>query len=148
MSDWSGNAARKFLEKKKTQQLQDAKVLHDEKLLNLNSPAMWTGLREILIARCGEFNAETGVGNVLGCDDSEPHSLTIMNADAGISLTVAFDQERHRIKVSGLAANPERGDIAIAVRNGSSELVFLDKKHMAVSAEQIAGGILDDLLGK
>jgi hypothetical protein len=97
---------------------------------------------------CTEFNAEEGVRNSLGWDNSNPDALKIEHIPNRTALRVTFNQERHEIKVSGLggpAANS--ATYKIAVMPQSNETYISDENSQSVQAHEIARKILDGLLG-
>ena len=83
-------AAQRFIDQRNAKQTQDAKVLHDQEMIELKAPEVWDRLSEEFARKCTEFNSEPGVGNTLSLNRTEDRTLTIRRADTDAKLTITF----------------------------------------------------------
>jgi hypothetical protein len=146
MSDWSQDAARRFLDNQTARQAHEAQSVLDRRVLNQQAPRMWEELRQLFVRQCGEFNAEPGVGNILSCHSDAAHALDIRRSDNGVTLTIAFDPQKYCVNFSGACVANGRGRIQARVASGSTETFFADDSGTRVSAEDVVEIALGDLL--
>jgi hypothetical protein len=146
MSDWSQDAAQRYLLKKQQQHTQDEKVLHDQKVLDSNCPTLWSGLRDALTKSCDDFNNEPGIGTVLGYDNTDPNSLRVYRAADGLTLTTAFDPKRHEITFGSLAGGLPT--LKFKIVPGTSEVHLFEPNGVPIeSVVKVANRVINALLG-
>jgi len=146
MSDWSKDAALRFVAQQKTKQLQDARVIRDQNDRALHTAKVWTDLCELFRARCAEFNAEPGVASILSCDTKRTQELKITRSDNAAMLRGAFDPKRHTIHFMGPNIGKEKSEIRIEAIEGSSEMCFVDNLQRILNPQDIVDISLTDLL--
>ena len=146
MSDWSKDAALRFVAQQKTKQLQDARVIRDQNDRALHTAKVWTDLCELFRARCAEFNAEPGVASILSCDTKRTQELKITRSDNAAMLRGAFDPKRHTIHFMGPNIGKEKAEIKIEAIAGGSEMCFVDNLQRILNPQDIVDISLTDLL--
>src|ERR1700730_4392437 len=146
MSDWSKDAALRFVAQQKTKQLQDARVIRDQNDLALHTAKVWTDLCDLFRARCAEFNAEPGVASILSCDTKRTQELKITRSDNAAMLRGAFDPKRHTIHFMGPNIGKEKAEIKIEAIAGGSEMRFVDNLQRILNPQDIVDISLTDLL--
>ena len=155
MSEWSKQAAKRFLEQEKTKKeqeddikaarIQDHKLLLNQELLQRRAPKMWSDLCQSFEAECRELNSDIG-RKLLDCRQSDENTIEIIREDLSTKLTLVCDPQTFTIKFRGLAV----GDIDhldIKIRPGTSEARFSDNKSRLTSdPAQIVRHSLGELL--
>jgi hypothetical protein len=141
MSDWSTYAAGRVREKIGDENVRDRRALQEEEILKLNSFRRWEELRDLLIQRCTEFNAEPGMHGRLAWNNDNPNALKIEDTQTKVSLHTAFDPERHEVSVGGSLGKTYR----ITVIQGTRETCLTDGS-LTASAHEIAREVLEGLL--
>jgi len=143
MSDWSKDTARKFANKGKAKQIQNAKVLHDEEVLRLKSPIMWEILTTQIDSRCQEINGEPETPDLLSLDRTQSTVLDVVQTDTGakVSLTLL---PFYAVSVKGLGKSL---DFELRVINGTSDVAFFTPNGKQVPPDEIATLIIQKLLG-
>lgn len=81
MSYWSRNAAQQFIAKRNAKQLQDAKLIHDQEMINMKSPEVWRQLVNEFERSCADFNKEPDVGGLLIFCTPDQNHLKITRSD-------------------------------------------------------------------
>jgi hypothetical protein len=119
MSDWSRDAAQKFIAQKREKPVQDEMVLHNEDIIKRKAPEVWDKLSEEFDRKCSEFNSELEISNVLAFDRTDPYELEITRTDTHARLTVTFIPELQTVTVKGLK---ESRDFRFEVFSGTSEV--------------------------
>jgi len=146
MSDWSQDAARRFLDNNAARQVHEAQSVLDRRILHQQAPKMWEELRQLFLTRCSEFSSEPGVGKILSCDGNGAHALKIQRTDNGTTLAVTFDPQKYCVNFSGACVATGRDRIQARVASGSTETFFADDSDSRVSAEDVVEIALGDLL--
>jgi hypothetical protein len=146
MSDWSQDAARRFLDHQAARQVHEAQSVLDRRVLHRQAPKMWEELRQLFVKRCSEFCSEPGVGNILSCNSNGAHALDIRRSDNGATLTITFDPQQYCVNFSGACVANGRGRVQTQVASGSTETFFADDSGTRVSAEDVVEIALGDLL--
>jgi hypothetical protein len=154
MSEWSKQAAKRFLEQERTQEKQeedertttlirDQKILSDQELLHSRTPEMWSDLCQRFESECKELNSDIG-RNLLDCRCSG-NTIEIIREDR-TKLALLFNPAFHAIEFRGSTA----GDIDrldIKIQPGTSEPKFFDNKLRLISdPAQIVRHCLGELL--
>jgi hypothetical protein len=147
MSDWSSYAAQRVKRQRENNNLKDARMSHDERLLAEYAPGRWEELRRIFLEMCSQFNAEPEMRDTLAYDNSNPNALKIENTQTKMVLRVTFDPEHYEIKIGGLGGpSATAAYYKIAVVPGQRETHFIEGSN-SVAAHEIARKALDSLLG-
>jgi hypothetical protein len=144
MSQWSKQAAIRFLEQEQSKQKQeqeesdrkaalsrDQKLLLDGEVLRRRAPEMWLDLCQRFESECKELNSDVG-RNLLDCQKSDGNTIEIIRDDPRISLTLAYDPQTYTTKFSGLTVG-DIGRLDIKVQPGTSEAKFFDMKLRLIS---------------
>jgi hypothetical protein len=134
MSQWSSSAAKRFIDNKKAKQTENAKVLHDQEMVELKSPTIWDQLCEEFSRRCTEFNSEPGVGKILSVSRAESSALTISRADTDAKMTVTL-LPFHVVAVKGIK-EPE--NFTFKVIAGTSDVALFNSRGELMLPEEIS----------
>lgn len=145
MSNWSKSAAKRFIDHRDRKQSQDEKVLHDQKLVELNAPKIWEELSKAFDQKCTEFNSEPGVGNILSFERIGLDEFRVTRSDTHAMMNVTFLRPFYSI---GWDVMPEPGSFRFEVIEGTSDVgLFYTKKDPNIatqlSTEHIATIALD-----
>jgi hypothetical protein len=159
MSEWSKQAAKRFLEQEKTKKKQeqeendrkaalirDQKLLSDQEILQRRAPEMWLDLYQRFESECKELNSDIGK-NLLDCrKSSDENTIEIIRKDPRTKLTLVCDPQTYSITFLGLAVD-DIGRLDIKIQPGTSESKFFDKKLRLISdPAQIVRHCLGELL--
>jgi hypothetical protein len=158
MSEWSKQAAKRFLEQEKTKKQQaqeesdrkaalirDQKLLSDQAVLRRRAPEMWLDLYRRFESECKELNSDIG-RNLLDCRQGDENTIEIIRDDPRISLTLVWDPQTYTTKFRGLAVG-DIGRLDIKIQAGTSETNFFDLKLRLISdPAQIVRHCLGELL--
>jgi hypothetical protein len=144
MSQWSKQAAIRFLEQEKSKQKQeqeesdrkaalsrDQKLLLDGEVLRRRAPEMWLDLCQRFESECKELNSDIG-RDLLDCRKSDENTIEIIRDDPRISLTLVYDPQTYTTKFGGLTVG-DIGRLDIKVQPGTSEAKFFDMKLRLIS---------------
>src|SRR5580704_12381669 len=142
MSDWSNDAARRIQRKRDDARIKSEKALQEDKLLNLNSSALWQQLRDLLIQMSNDFNSEPGFQDALLLDKKNSAELRIEYSEADAKLCASFDAERQSIILSGNLT----GVYKFKVIPGTRDVSIVDSNGMSAPPHEIAKKAMDKLL--
>ncbi len=90
MSDWSNNAAKRFINIREAKQAQEETVAHEQKMVELKAPEIWDELYKAFERKCTEFNSEPGVGNILSLERTGLDEFRITRSDTHATMSVTF----------------------------------------------------------
>jgi hypothetical protein len=154
MSDWSRQAAKRFLEQERTQKKQeedertttlvrDQKILSDQELLQTRTPEMWSDLCQRFESESKDLNSD--IGRKLFDCRCGGNTIEIIREDR-TKLSLVLNPALHVIDFRGLTVGDiDRLDIKIPP--GTSEPKFFDNKlRLIADPAQIVRHCLGELL--
>lgn len=143
MSHWSKGAAQRFIDKRNAKQIQDAKVLHDQDMIELKAPEVWAQVRDCFERKCAEFNSELEVKNILSFNGVDPQKVKIIRNDTKAMMEATFIKRLYAIDLTGLG-NPET--FKSEVLPGTSDIGLFSSKDDRDTPENMTSAALDMFL--
>jgi hypothetical protein len=125
MSDWSSNAAKRFINIRETKQAKEETVAHEQKMVELKAPEIWEELYKAFDRKCTEFNSEPGVGNILSLERTGLDEFRITRSDTHATMTVTFLRPFYSI---GWDILKEPGSFKFDVIDGTTDVGLFYRK--------------------
>jgi len=142
MSDWSRDAAARIKRREDEERIKNETALAQNRLLELNAPALWQRLRELLVQMCNELNSEPAMRDALLLNQKDSNDLRIDYPARNGAISISFDPQRHYVMVSGTMG----ASYQIRPQLGTQEISFTDGNGMRLQIHEIGRKILNELL--
>ncbi|HLJ29651.1 MAG TPA: hypothetical protein VKY85_23280 [Candidatus Angelobacter sp.] len=146
MTEWSLDAARKYMEQHTTDGMLEAKAQREQNVLKTQAFDLWKSLADLFEANCRDFNQDVKQVNLLRFQRTSGGSFLVSRKDTARLLEAEFDDQRNLVRINGHDGFGLHGQYKIGVKPGTSEPYFCSSDGHPIPAEIIMRTTLNALL--
>jgi hypothetical protein len=149
MSQWSRIAAKRVIDKRRSKQIRDARVVQDREIVSNKLRYVWESLADAFRLKCDEFNSEPGVLGLLVFDGTAPEQVKISRTDSDSTLTISLLPELDAVMIKTRSGHHKTFNFRV-IGDTSEVGLYLRKVGQRIDSptplEEIATDAIDSLL--